>query len=58
MAATGPPVLGALHDTTGGWHWPIGLLLVLLVPMTWVGWGAGRDAVLETGLRQPSPARA
>jgi CP family cyanate transporter-like MFS transporter len=47
VAATGPVVLGALHDATNGWHWPIGLLLVLLVPMAWAGWGGSRDAVLQ-----------
>jgi cyanate permease len=51
LAAAGPPVLGALHDATGGWAWPLALLLVLLAPMTWVGWGAARDAVLVT--REP-----
>ena len=52
VAATGPVVLGALHDLTGGWSWSLGLLLVLLVPMAWAGWGAARDAVL------PEPSRA
>jgi CP family cyanate transporter-like MFS transporter len=47
VAATGPVVLGALHDLTGGWHAPLVLLLVLLLPMAWVGWGASRDAVLD-----------
>jgi CP family cyanate transporter-like MFS transporter len=49
LAALGPPVIGALHDLTGGWAWPMGLLLAVLIPMTWVGWGAGRDAVLDAG---------
>ncbi|MEI4279656.1 CynX/NimT family MFS transporter [Klenkia terrae] len=52
VAATGPVVLGALHDLTGGWSWSLGLLLVLLVPMAWAGWGAARDVVL------PEPSRA
>jgi CP family cyanate transporter-like MFS transporter len=47
LAAAGPLVLGALHDATGGWTWPVALLLVLLVPMTAVGWGAARDAVVD-----------
>lgn len=49
VAATGPVVLGALHDLTGGWEWPLVLLLVLLVPMAWAGWGAARDVVLPEG---------
>jgi CP family cyanate transporter-like MFS transporter len=54
LAAAGPPVLGALHDATDGWAWPVGLLLALLVPMAWVGWGAARDAVLVVD--RPAPA--
>lgn len=46
-ASAAPPVVGALHDVTGGWSWPLGLMIVLLVPMTWAGWGAARDAVLD-----------
>ena len=48
LAALGPLVIGALHDLTGGWTWPVALLLAALVPMTWFGWGAARDAVVET----------
>jgi CP family cyanate transporter-like MFS transporter len=48
LAALGPLVLGALHDLTGGWTWPVMLLLAALVPMTWFGWGAARDAVLAS----------
>ncbi|MEI4270257.1 MFS transporter [Klenkia sp. LSe6-5] len=46
VAATGPVLLGALHDATGGWSWSVGLLVALLVPMVWAGWGAARDVVL------------
>jgi cyanate transporter len=49
LAAAGPFVLGWLHDLTGGWEWPVALLLVLLIPMVWAGWGAARDAVVEVG---------
>ncbi|SDY54223.1 MFS transporter, CP family, cyanate transporter [Modestobacter sp. DSM 44400] len=48
LAAAGPVVFGALHDVTGGWSWPLALLLVLLLPMAWAGWGAARHAVLGT----------
>jgi CP family cyanate transporter-like MFS transporter len=47
LAALGPLMLGALHDLTGGWTWPVAGLLAVLVPMTWAGWGAGRDVVLS-----------
>jgi CP family cyanate transporter-like MFS transporter len=49
LAALGPLVVGALHDLTDGWTWPVILLLAALVPMTWFGWGAARNAVLSTG---------
>jgi CP family cyanate transporter-like MFS transporter len=47
VAAAGPLLLGALHDLTDGWEWPAGVLVAVLVPMTWFGWLAGRDAVLD-----------
>ncbi len=46
IAATGPVLLGVVHDLTGGWQWPIVVLIVLLGPMLWVGLGAGRDVLL------------
>jgi CP family cyanate transporter-like MFS transporter len=55
LAAAGPPLLGALRDATGGWTWPVVVLLAALVPMTWAGWGAARDAVLTEG--SPADAR-
>jgi MFS transporter, CP family, cyanate transporter len=55
LAAAGPLVLGWLHDRTGGWTWPVALLLVLLVPMAWAGWGAARNAVVRVEQpREPS----
>jgi CP family cyanate transporter-like MFS transporter len=48
VAAAGPLMLGALHEGTRGWSWPLALLLALLLPMGWTGWGAARDAVLAT----------
>jgi CP family cyanate transporter-like MFS transporter len=57
LAAAGPSVLGALRDLTGGWSWPVGLLLAVVVPMTWLGWGAARDAVLgDPDVRRPDAA--
>jgi CP family cyanate transporter-like MFS transporter len=58
IAAGGPFLLGWLHDLTHGWSWPMGVLLVVLVPMGWLGWGAARDAVLSSespeGARSPA----
>jgi hypothetical protein len=31
------------------------LLLVVLVPLTWLGWGASRDTVLDVGERPAVP---
>jgi len=53
LAALGPPALGALHDLSGGWTWPMALLLVLLVPMVRAGWGAARDTVVIPA--EPAP---
>ncbi|MCU1615316.1 MAG: Major facilitator superfamily 1 [Frankiales bacterium] len=47
VAAAGPLLFGALHDLTGGWRWPVAALIALLVPMTWVGWGAARNTVVS-----------
>ena len=48
IAAGGPFVLGWLQDLTGSWTWPMALLILVLVPMGWLGWGAARDAVLSS----------
>jgi CP family cyanate transporter-like MFS transporter len=56
VAATGPVLLGAVHDATDGWHWPVMLLLIALVPMAWAGWGASRDAVLGADGGPPVPS--
>jgi CP family cyanate transporter-like MFS transporter len=55
VAAAGPLVLGALHDATHGWTWPLVLLFVLLVPMTLCGWYAGRNVVLAVATEPVRP---
>jgi cyanate transporter len=57
LAAVGPVVLGALHDLTGGWAWPLALLLVLVLPMVWSGWGAARDTAVGAGGRTAAGSR-
>ncbi|MGG2458653.1 CynX/NimT family MFS transporter [Streptomyces sp. RGM 3693] len=42
LAATGPAVLGAVHDASGAWTVPLAVLLVLLVPQVAMGFGAAR----------------
>jgi CP family cyanate transporter-like MFS transporter len=43
LAAAGPVAVGALHDLTGGWEWPVALLLVMCACMLACCVGAGRD---------------
>ncbi|HEV2844723.1 MAG TPA: MFS transporter [Thermoanaerobaculia bacterium] len=53
LAAIGPLSLGVIHDLTGGWRWALAILLLALLPLTWAGWGAARDATVS----EPAPAR-
>jgi len=46
LAATGPLLIGILHDTTGAWTAALFVLLGLLVVQFVVGMFAGRDRVL------------
>ncbi|HEX6460569.1 MAG TPA: MFS transporter [Thermoleophilaceae bacterium] len=43
LAAVGPIIMGALHQATGSWTWPLVFLLVLMVPELVFGVAAGRD---------------
>lgn len=42
IAATGPLLVGLLHDVSGGWSLPLGALLVGAVAQAGSGWLAGR----------------
>ncbi|GGU42999.1 MFS transporter [Streptomyces albospinus] len=42
LAATGPAVLGAVHDASGTWTVPLAVLLALLLPQIAAGLGAAR----------------
>lgn len=44
VAAVGPTLFGALHDATGGWRVPLGILVGVAAAHTLVGLRAGRDA--------------
>jgi CP family cyanate transporter-like MFS transporter len=46
LAASGPFVVGLLHDATHSWTAPVAALLALLVPQTLAGLGAARNRVL------------
>ncbi|MEU5611437.1 MFS transporter [Streptomyces sparsogenes] len=47
LAAAGPLVLGAVHQATGGWALPIGLMLAVCAALALLGLGAGRDRVIR-----------
>ena len=47
LAASGPLLVGVLHQVTGGWLVPILLLLALLVPQLLAGLAAARDRRIE-----------
>jgi CP family cyanate transporter-like MFS transporter len=44
VAAVGPTLFGALHDATGGWRVPLGVLVGVAAAHTLIGLRAGRDA--------------
>lgn len=43
LAACGPPVMGKIHDLSGGWHWPLISCALLSVAMAGFGFCAGRE---------------
>jgi CP family cyanate transporter-like MFS transporter len=42
VAASGPLVLGAVHDAVGGWTLPMALVTAVTVPQLLAGLGAAR----------------
>lgn len=52
LAATGPLLIGWLHDISQGWTVPLLALAVIVLVLLSVGMGAARDAVV----RLPAPA--
>jgi CP family cyanate transporter-like MFS transporter len=55
VAAVGPLLLGALHQVTGGWPFPLLLLAGLTLVQAAVGVGAGRDLRLKPTCPVVSP---
>ncbi|MQY16427.1 putative transporter YycB [Streptomyces sp. RB5] len=47
ISIPGPLVVGALYESTDGWHAPIVVLVVLMLGQLTVGMIAGRDRVVE-----------
>lgn len=56
VAASGPLLLGAVHDLTGGWTVPLLVLLVALVPLAAAGIGAARDRQVGETALEAEPA--
>jgi CP family cyanate transporter-like MFS transporter len=51
IGALGPLVVGALHEITGGWTWPLGFLLVASFSAVVAGFVVTRPTMLEDQLR-------
>lgn len=49
LAATGPFIVGALHDLSGGWRVPIVFVLLILAPTLLFGLAAGRNRLVGQG---------
>jgi CP family cyanate transporter-like MFS transporter len=50
LAALGPFAVGATYDATGGWTWPLALLLALAVPQLALGLYVSRPGHIEDQL--------
>ncbi|MHC5908713.1 MFS transporter, partial [Streptomyces sp. S6] len=50
ISIPGPLLIGVLYQATGGWHVPLILLALLLIPQTAVGVLAGRNRTVEEEL--------
>jgi CP family cyanate transporter-like MFS transporter len=48
IAAAGPFLLGALHDSTDGWRAPLATMLALTAALLAAGLGAGRPGLVGT----------
>jgi len=56
LAASGPTVVGLIHDLTGAWTIPLAALTVTTVAILVAGLFAGRDALVTTPVATPAPA--
>jgi CP family cyanate transporter-like MFS transporter len=43
IAIPGPILIGVLHEASGGWRLPLGLMVALMIPQLIAGYIAGRD---------------
>ena len=56
VAAVGPFLVGVVHDATGGWTWPLVLLLALALPLFPLSAYASRPVMVEDQLTERAPA--
>lgn len=56
VGALGPVLVGLLHETTGGWAWPLGILIATAAASLLAALVIGRPRMLEDDLAaQPAP---
>ncbi len=58
IAAIGPFLIGVVHDATGGWTWPLVLLLVLALPLFWLAAYVSRPIAVEDQLERAVEERS
>ena len=58
IAAAGPFAIGALYDATGGWTWPLAVLIATVLPLFAVGAYVARPVAVEDQLRRPAAPAA
>jgi CP family cyanate transporter-like MFS transporter len=51
IAGVGPFAIGLIHEHTGGWTWPLWVLIAVCVPQTVFGLLCGRPVFVEDQLR-------
>jgi CP family cyanate transporter-like MFS transporter len=55
LAAVGPFLIGVVHDATGGWTWPLVLLLALALPLFPLAAYVSRQVMVEDQLGERLP---
>ena len=58
IAAAGPFAIGALYDATGGWTWPLTVLIATVLPLFALGAYVARPVAVEDQLRRPAAPAA
>ena len=56
LAAVGPFLVGVVHDASGGWTWPLVLLLALALPLFPLAAYVSRPVMVEDQLSVSAPA--